>query len=654
MLPDLSRYDRFAIDTETTGVGQSDRPVGISIATPDGRSWYLRWSHERGENNCTLAEIQAWARVEFYRPKQIKIFFNAMFDLRMLVHAGICGPELFPGIEDAGTSAALLNEHENSYTLDRLSRKHLGEEKDETFLNEWCAAQFGGPVTKQKENYWRAPGNVVEPYACGDAELTLHLYDRNRPLITEQGLNRVYETETAIIYTVVRMNLAGVQVDRTRTDATKAQIDQQLSVARARWVEIAAAAGVAMPEDWVNPSVAVVVPVFDSRGIPYGRTKPSKRFPNGQASITKAHLEASEDEAATVLEAVRDNAKLSGTFIDTIIELGGEDGIIHGEFHPLPVEYVPGKKYGAVSGRFSARLLHQIPGDRNPAVGKLIRSLFVPAYEGGQWVKADYSQIEYRFLAHYAGGVVAEEYRRPIPTSCKKCGGPLIDGWCVPCNQNHHVDFHDMVRDLINNPDFTRTRIKNVNFGELYGMGLATGAATAGVSIDKWKEIKATYHEKTGGVIAVLSQAVKDAAARRGYIVTWGGRRCRYFSAAEARAMGWKVHPAEKFVGTYKALNNLLQGSAGDLMKYAMVRVARDLVDWKNVILHLTVHDELDFTAPKGEAGAKFQRQLREAMTEWSELDGVPKLKVPIRVEIATGPSWGETTKQHLEQRKAA
>jgi len=555
------------------------------------------------------------------------LWFNAMFDLRMLVNAGIVGPELFPGIEDAGTSAALLWEHENSYTLSRLCEKYLGESKDDSFLNEWCAAQFGGKADRsQAANYWRAPGNIVEPYAIGDTELTLNLYDRNRKLITEQGLERIYAIETALIPIVVRMNLVGVRVDQTAAEKTKRGIGQQLVISRARWMEIADTAGFPMPPDdqWILPSTAQVAPVFDALGIPYGRTKPSTRFPNGQTSITKQTLENTDHEAGSVLLSIRENEKLEGTFVDTILTMGGEEGIIHSEFHPLMVEYVPGKKYGTVSGRFSAKLVHQIPGERNPAVGELIRSLFIPYHPDAQWVKADYSQIEYRFLAHYAGGVVAEAYRAD-PT----------------------VDFHNMVRDLIGNPNLNRTKIKSVNFAELYGAGLAKGALLAGVSVDEWKAMKKQYHEKTGGVIAKLNKQVQAAANRRGYIITWGGRRCRYFSAAEARAMGWKVHPHESHVGVYKALNNLLQGSAGDLNKYAMVRIVQDgLVDWENVLLHLTVHDELDFTAPKGAAGEKFKTQLEEAMTQWSEADGVPTPNVPIRVEIAAGPSWGKAKKE--------
>lgn len=623
LFPDLSRYDRFAVDTETTGLGRTARIVGVSITVPGDQSWYFRWGHERGGNNCTLEEFTAWTKIEFYRPHQTKIFFNSFYDIPLFVYTGIMGLELIPNIEDAGTSAALLNEHENSYTLDRLLQKHLNESKDESFLKEWIIAQFGCPENKWKEYIWRAPGDLVEPYAIGDTLGTLHLYDRNRALIRAQGLERIYIKETEQIPICIRMNLYGVRVNTTRAEETRTGIERQLDIVRARWLQLAQEAGVVMPDGWILPSTAQIVPVFDHLHIPYGRTKPSERFPDGQPSITKVTLEATEAEAATVLLGIRENEKLRGTFMDTILEMAGEEGIIHPEFHPLMIEYVPGKKYGTVSGRYSAKLVHQIPGDRHPEIGELIRSNFVPYYEDGQWIKADYSQIEYRYLAHYAGGVLAAAY-----------------------NADPDVDFHNMVAELIGNPALNRTRVKQVNFGEIYGAGLAKGALLAGVSIAEWKKIKQIYHEKTGGVIVRLNEQVQNAAGRRGYIMTWGGRRCRYFSADEARAMGWKVSPREKYVGTYKALNNLLQGSAGDLIKYAMARVARDLVDWKTVFLHLTVHDELDFTAPQGAAGETFKKQLNEAMTDWNESEGAPKLNVPIRVEIASGPSWGQVTKE--------
>lgn len=86
ILPDLGRYDRVALDTETTGRGFTDRPVGISWATPDGRSGYARWGHEMGGNNVSKAKAMRWVRDEFNRRDLTVFYHNAGFDTRMLAY----------------------------------------------------------------------------------------------------------------------------------------------------------------------------------------------------------------------------------------------------------------------------------------------------------------------------------------------------------------------------------------------------------------------------------------------------------------------------------------------------------------------------------------------------------------------------------------
>lgn len=642
VFPDLSRYDRFAVDTETTGNTRAARPVGCSVWTPDGRGFYLRWGHDperlyRGDggNNCALAEFTAWARVEFYRPAQVKVFFNAPFDLRMFAYAGVIPwPELIPNVEDAGTSAALLDENEPSYALDRLAEKHLGRRKEDEYLNEWCAAQFGGRPwrSEQAKNYWRAPGDLVEPYAIGDGELTLGLHDRNRALILSQGLESVYRLETAVIPIAVNMHLAGVRIDRTRAEEVSRGLRAELAVEKDRWMETAAAAGFPMPavDDWTLPSTQQSAPVFRALGVPAVGTTEKRINAKGKAtggndSVTKELLEAAEDnhESARNLLRIRELEKMDGTFIQSyILDQADADDLVHGEFHPLPVEYKPGKKYGTITGRFSS-WLHNVPGDRHPAAGRLVRSLFVPWSDDHVWVKADYSQIEYRFLGHYAGGGVSAAYAA-----------------------DPDVDFHQMVCDLIGRPDVcNRRRTKNVNFAKVYGAGLAKAAATAGISVADWKAVLEVYDAKVPEVNAIY-KAADRRGNQRGYIVTWGGRRVRFKTAAEARKMGWTVRPYEVHVGTFRSLNYLLQGSAADLIKKAMVRIAGPggIIDWKNTFLHLQVHDELDASAPRGAAADRFMAAQRELMESWTEADG-PRLNVPIKADIKAGASWGALIK---------
>lgn len=605
-LPDLSRYDMFSVDTETRGLDFHGRPVGMSIATPDGKSWYLSWGHEGGGNNTTLEAVRQWAAVELTRPNQLKIFFNAPFDLRMLAYVGI---EVRGPIEDASTVCALLNERERSFALDRLAEKYIGEGKDEDYLRDWIQLNFGSK--NWKDNIWRAPGNIVSPYAMADTDRTLRLWQERRPLITTERLDDIYAIETALIPIIVQMHLHGVRVNREAAMGAKGQLGKELDTAIKRWNEIAPGVNAISSDQ--------VAEVFRAHGLRVGRTG------KGKDSINKKLLEQiiesdetddARTEVATLVRTIRELTKFAGTFVENYVLANADrNSLIHGEFHPLGVEYKPGKKYGTVSGRFSsggALNLQNFPGDQKPIMKKLIRGLFVPYYDGMDWMKADYSQIEYRYLAHYAGD--------PLKTAYLK---------------NPNVDFHQMVADLINNPICPRPRAKNVNFAIAFGSSVKTAAATAGIEVEQMEEIFEIYHQKTEGCIKNLSKQVKKRADERGYIITWGGRRRRFMSRDEAIKLGWEVRPWERYMETHKALNALIQGSAADLLKKAMIRVAQ-IVDWKNTFLHLTVHDELDFSIPKGEEGAKFRKQVRECMEDWP-------LSVPIRVDLETGPDWGHT-----------
>lgn len=624
IFPDLSRYDLAGIDTETTELDRTARVVGISWYTPDGRGGYLRWGHERGGNNCTFEEARAWVQDRergLANPRLKKIFFNYIYDMRVMAYTGLIDwPALLPNCEDAAVTAPILNENEPAYSLERLVEKYLPEEdrKGDPYLDEWCAAQFGGKAwhSVQVKNYWRAPGNLVEPYAIKDAKLTLLLYIRNRALIDQEGLNRIFALETAVAPIVVNMHLAGIRVDTSRAETVKAEIQAQLRVLRQEWLGISDRAHSEFrKDDFISPSSEWAADVFTKLGIPaVGIT--GKGNPSVTADMLEEVMET-YDEARCLLH-LRQGAKMEGTFVQSyILDHVEPSGLIHIEFHPLPVEYKPGKRYGTVSGRFSSPW-QNFPGDNNPKAGRTVRSLLVPYREGMRWCKGDLSQIEYRFLGHYAGGSIAQAY-----------------------NENPDVDFHDMLGQMINDPTLNRTKIKRVNFGKIYGAGLKRGAELAGMSLEDWTALVAVYDRKVPEVKKINKLAM-DRAKERGYITTWGGRKCRYMTADEARKKGWEVFDNERYVGCYKALNNLLQGSAADLMKKIMVRVAGDggFIDWQNTYLHITEHDELDTSCPAGAEEQKHLKLLNEAMTDWST--GENALRVPVRAKIGSGNSWGD------------
>jgi DNA polymerase I-like protein with 3'-5' exonuclease and polymerase domains len=609
LFPDFARLDRVALDTETDGLGFKNRPVGLSWATPDGRSGYLAWGHAEDTvgsifddvaapaNNCSLAEVREWAAREL-RSDLLTVYHNAPFDLRMLAYVGIRPPSL---VEDTQVAAPVLNEMEPAFSLNALGKKYAGREKSDDALNEWCAAAFGGKATREGQggNYWRAPAHVVAPYARGDAELTLALYDALRPRIASEGLEAVYALETAIVPIVVEMHLTGVRVDVDGAVALDKQLTARIDALRSTWDGIAPGADPGKTKQ--------IVPVFERFGLPVARTE------KGAASIVVEDLAHIPHVAAQTLLEWRKLTKFRDTFVRTyILENADETGVVHPEFHSLRSD-----DFGSVAGRFSSGSsdgslnVQNIPG-RDDTWAPIIRGLFVPYHQGWNWLKADYSQLQFRLLAHYAALLGYPELARAY-------------------RDDPTVDFHQLCADLTGVP---RKVAKNINFGLVFGMGKKKLARTLGVSEEEAERLIAQYHRKLPAVRATYD-ALADRVNEKGQIKTLGGRIRRFRSAEEARAMNWTVRDDERYVGCHKGLNALLQGGEGDMMKRAMVEL-RPVCHEFGIPLHMTVHDELALSIPQGDHGNRFTTRVKEVMEDH-------RLEVPIRVDLAVGPNWGST-----------
>lgn len=585
-----------ALDTETTGLGYRDRPVGASISYED-KDHYFAWGHPT-ENSCSLEEFRRWALGELPKAKAV-VMHSGPFDLRMLDYVGVdlsgCR------VEDTGIVCGLLNELEPSFELDKLCRKYTGQSKSDEELNAWCAAQFGGSATRrgQAGNYHRAPGRIVAPYAKGDSRMTLDLYRVRYPSIKDEDLEELYELELAQLPITLRMHRAGVRVDSDRANITALDLDRQHREVTA-WLD-EFAPGV----NW--NSSKQIADLFDAKGIPYVRNAPTQKMIErgitaGNASITKEDLERLAEEGyefATKVVESRRFKHYADTFVRSYILENVVNGFVHGEFHPMKRE-----SYGTVSGRYSsggALNLQNIPA-RDPYWAPLIRGLYVPVSEDHDWWRFDYSQIEYRYLAHYAGGSLRRAYQ-----------------------DNPDVDFHQFVAELSGMP---RKPAKNLNFAVVYGQGFRATMEQLGMNAEDTKRFLDTYHKAVPEARRLMNRAM-NLAAKRGYIITWAGRRRRF-----------QRRPDGKYESLHKALNALLQGSAADLIKRAMVEVDK-IVDWDEAILHLTVHDELDLSLPKGEVGLKYAKQIKEAMESFD-------LTVPIKVDAEVGPDWGHCKEVNL------
>jgi DNA polymerase I-like protein with 3'-5' exonuclease and polymerase domains len=308
--------------------------------------------------------------------------------------------------------------------------------------------------------------------------------------------------------------------------------------------------------------------------------------------------------------------KAHTTFIDSILK-HAHKGRIHADVNQLRSE-----TGGTISGRLSMQNpnLQQIPA-RNPKVSPKIRSLFLPE-KGQQWGIFDYSQQEPRLLVHY-GAVISDRIELEGVST-------LVQGYI-----KSEIDFHQAVANMAN---IDRKQAKTINLGMMYGMGKGKLMSELGLDKDDIDKVFKQYHS-TVPFVKELTDKTMRRASEKGYIRTIMGRKCR-FHLWEPNHFGvHKALPQEqaeveyggmnkiKRAWTYKALNRLIQGSAADQTKMAMVKLYRE-----GFLPMIQVHDELDMSFSSEEEKKKIIEVMEHAI----------ELRVPSKVGAEIGPSWGE------------
>jgi DNA polymerase I-like protein with 3'-5' exonuclease and polymerase domains len=394
------------------------------------------------------------------------------------------------------------------------------------------------------------------------------------------------------------MRWRGVRVDEERAE----QISKDLSIREQKLlVEIKRKYG----EDvnlWANASLQKV---FDKNKLPYPRTE------KGMASFQRQWLESHEHELPKMIVEARKLNKARTTFIEKMISEHAVNGRIHAEAHPLRND-----AGGTVSGRFSYSNpnLQQVPA-RDPELGALIRSLFIPE-EGCQWGLFDYSQQEPRLTVHYANEM-------------KLIGAEDA----VNAYRDKNADFHQIVADMAKIP---RKQAKNINLGLSYGMGKQKLIKELGLDELEAEGLLTQYHEKVPFIRGLQDQCAR-VAMDRGFIRTLAGRRCHFdlWEHRYDRSTPLPYEEAKEKYGdnikrsyTYKALNRLIQGSAADMTKLAML----DLWE-EGIVPHVQVHDEVDISIEDKAQADKVARIMENCV----------KLSVPLVVDTELGTSWGDT-----------
>ena len=602
--PDLTNQKEIAIDLETCdpwlrshgpGWACKDRGhiIGIAIAT-EGWKGYFPVAHSNGAN-LDKNVVRRWLQKQLDAPNA-KIFHNAQYDVGWLLASGI---KVHGTIVDTMIAGALIDENRYSYALNSLSKDYLGELKAETELME--AAQQHG--VDPKGEMWKLPAEHVGFYAEQDARLTFMLWQRFKVEIHSQNLDTIWQLEQKLLPSLIEMRMRGIRVDVDKAvQLEKEFVHREKDLLK----QIKKLSGVEV-DIWAARQIGHA---FDKLGIDYPKTPKS-----GEPSFTQGWLTNSPHDISKLIVQAREINKFHGTFINSILKYEHK-GRIHGEIKQLKSE-----QGGTVSGRLamSNPNLQQLPA-RSKEFGPVIRGLFLPEQDC-QWGSFDYSQQEPRIVVHYASSV-----------------GDGLGGSreLTEAYQKDDADFHQTVADLVG---IDRKSAKTIGLGLMYGMGKNKLGVMLGVSNEKAHELIDMYNKKVP-FVKELSDMCMYKANNEGVIRTKLGRKCR-FDMWETKDFG--IHTPERFENasakygqanikrafTYKALNRLIQGSAADQTKQAVV----DCVNEGFVPL-LQIHDELCFNIESQEQVDKI-KNIMETCVE---------LKVPSKVDVALGQNFGDAS----------
>jgi len=585
------RAPLLALDTETTSLDPMRAElVGMSLAAAPGRSWYLPFGHVAPDGELAggtppqnlpplTNEALAPLRELLADPRVPKAGHNIKYDWLVLRRAGV---ELGGVSYDSMLASFVLDPGRRSHALDELARERLS-------LAVPTYADLVGRG-KAERPFAAVPLADAASYCAADSEIVLRLHDAFRPELEDHQLVRLLETiELPLMPVLVDMESRGVSIDLTRlAEISRTFAGELTALERA----IYQAAGT---EFNINSTPQLRHVLFEKHQLPI--LKKTKTGPSTDYEVLE-QLAAMGHEVPRLLIEYRELSKLKSTYVDALPGfINPVTGRIHTSFNQT----------GAATGRLSSSdpNLQNIPV--RTARGEAIRRAFV-APPGGMLLTADYSQIELRLLAHLSGD--------PAFVAAFEQGGDIH-------RQTAAIIF-DVAQDQVTAE--MRARAKTINFATIYGQGAFALSRQLGIPQDDAKRFIEQYFTRFAGVRAWLDRTVA-AAREKGYVETLFGRR-RYIPELKDRNYNIRAF------GERTATNSPLQGSAADLIKIAMIRIAGALKEQGLASrMVLQVHDELVLEVPHGEEEAATDVVKRH-------MERAAELRVPLVVSVGMGMNW--------------
>ena len=596
-IAELAQQQQISFDTET--VQAFPHPIGMvwprwanvvgySFSWEDGKAYYLPVRAPQNEPQLDPVQALEALRPMLEDPAIQKVGQNLKYDMLVLRTAGV---EVAGAYFDTMVASYLLDAGERNHNLNELAQRYLRHTtiKIESLIG----------TGKSQKRMDEVPVAQITDYAAEDADIAWRLKTPLAARLKEAKLEELFHTiEMPIVEVLTDLEFNGIKIDvpllrglSTKYGETLARLEQ----------EIYELAGYVDGEPGA-PHVFNINSVKQLQEVLFDKLKLRviKKTQTGRSTDVEVLEELAEQHPlpAKLLE-YRQFSKLKGTYVDAL------PGMVHPETQRVHASF---RQDVAATGRLSSENpnLQNIP-IRSEA-GREIRQAFVPGHEGWQLLAADYSQIELRILAHYCGDrELCEAFARDEDIHARVAA----QVYSVPLEQVTPTQ---------------RRNAKTVNFGIIYGQSPFGLAKQLGIPKEEAAEFIDTYFARYQGVEAFMNQVLDDCR-KSGYVHTILGRR-RAVSGVRAGGTRQRNLPERT------AINTVIQGSAADIIKLAMINIYRRLKRErvKSKML-LQIHDELVFEAPPEEL-----QSLGQIVR--AEMADVMQLNVPLKTDIKSGPNW--------------
>ena len=572
----------FAFDTETTSIDSLEAElVGVSFSFEANSGYYLPIAHQE-KTAISRDEALRWLKQIIEASQDKVIGQNLKYDLQVLRNHQI-------NIKRFHADTMLM-----SYSINSTASRHNLDALAEYYLN-IKTIKFEDVMGKGKnklKNFSEVPIKEATNYAAEDADITLQLYRTFETKIDDKTTKMLQEIEYPMIFVLMEMEATGALIDIKHLNSLSNNFGSKLINLVQK---IHKHSGVVFNID--SPKQLSEV-LFDKMGI---EAKGLKKTSSGYYSTSEAVLQKLADENEIIKDILeyRTLAKLKSTYTDKLSEICDLGSRVHTSYHQAVTS----------TGRLSSSdpNLQNIPIRTKDGI--VIREAFI-APQGKKLLAIDYSQIELRLMAHYSNDEIMVKSFNNNEDIHKRTASEIFG-----------VDIQDVDDDM-------RRKAKTINFGLLYGMsafGLSNQLSVTRAEADIFLE---SYFDRYSGVSAFMKNIVEDAKGKK-YVETLHGRKIH---VPNIESSNYLMRQASERA----AINGPLQGSAADIIKIAMIKIA----EWiqgndQEIKMILQVHDELIFEVPDsyGEENIEPIIKLMEQSTE---------INVPLKAEYGFGSNWRE------------